>query len=64
MLPQPKEGAGIMTLKAAEPERMNEAFARAFNTRKIENLLALYEPKSVRRVGGSVRNFVGLQAIS
>ena len=53
-----------MTLKAAEPERMNEAFARAFNTRKIENLLALYEPKSVRRVGGSVRNFVRLQAIS
>ncbi len=34
-------------MKVTDPRAMNETFARAFNSRSIENLLALYEPDAV-----------------
>lgn len=46
-----------------EPSRMNEAFAQAFNSRRVENLLALYEADAVLRVDGSDRSLIGLAAI-
>lgn len=42
---------------------MNEAFARAFNSRKLENLLALYEPDAQLLVDGSGEARIGLEAI-
>lgn len=36
--------------KVAHPEDMNEAFARAFNSRQMAALLALYEDEAVLRV--------------
>ena len=51
-------------MTVTEPAQMNEAFARAFNTRNIENLLALYEPDAVLRVGDSERSITGLTAIA
>jgi ketosteroid isomerase-like protein len=42
---------------------MNEAFARAFNSRKLENLLALYEPDAVLLVDGSGAQSRGVEAI-
>jgi hypothetical protein len=33
--------------KVNTPELMNETFARAFNTRELDNLLALYEEDAV-----------------
>lgn len=46
-----------------EPSRMNQAFAEAFNSRCVQNLLALYEPDAVLRVDGSGRELIGLSAI-
>lgn len=51
-------------MTVTEPARMNEAFARAFNSRDIGNLLALYEPDAVLRVDGSGKNLTGLAAIA
>lgn len=34
-------------MNVVEPGKMNEAFAAAFNSRRIENLLALYEPAGI-----------------
>lgn len=45
------------------PNEMNETFARAFNSRKLENLLALYEPDAVLLVDGSGSSAVGYDAI-
>jgi ketosteroid isomerase-like protein len=50
--------------KVTEPQLMNETFARAFNSRRIENLLSLYEPTATLLVDGSGREFTGLDAIS
>ena len=47
-----------------EPRQMNEAFAQAFNSRSIENLLALYEPGAVLRVDGSEKNLTDFAAIA
>ena len=47
-----------------EPAQMNETFARAFNSRSIDNLLALYEPDAVLRVDGSERSLTGHVAIA
>jgi ketosteroid isomerase-like protein len=43
---------------------MNETFARAFNSRSIDNLLALYEADAVLRIDGSERSLIGLTAIA
>jgi ketosteroid isomerase-like protein len=43
---------------------MNEMFARAFNSRNIDNLLALYETSAVLRVDDSGRSITGLDAIA
>lgn len=50
--------------KVTEPHLMNETFARAFNSRRIENLLSLYEPEATLLVDGGGRNFIGLAAIA
>lgn len=50
--------------KVTEPQLMNETFARAFNSRAIENLLSLYEPEATLLVDGSGRRFTGLDAIA
>ncbi|KRA80716.1 hypothetical protein ASD76_16410 [Altererythrobacter sp. Root672] len=43
---------------------MNEAFARAFNTGRIETLLGLYETQAVLLTNGSGESSVGLPAIA
>lgn len=50
--------------KVTEPQLMNETFARAFNSRLIENLLSLYEPAATLLVDGSGREFTGFDAIA
>jgi ketosteroid isomerase-like protein len=50
--------------KVTEPQLMNETFARAFNSRRIENLLSLYEPEATLLVDGSGRGFKGHAAIA
>ncbi len=44
------------------PQEMNETFARAFNSRKLENLLTLYETDAVH-LDGSGSSATGLDAI-
>ena len=51
-------------MSVIEPRQMNEAFARAFNSRNIENLLALYEPGAMLRVDGSEKTLIDLAAIA
>ena len=51
-------------MTVTEPGQMNEAFAQAFNSRNIDNLLALYEVDAVLRVDGSERSLIGLDAIA
>lgn len=53
-----------MSISVTEPQCMNEAFARAFNTRKIDNLLGLYEPEAVLLTDGSGESCIGLSAIA
>ncbi|WP_234710640.1 nuclear transport factor 2 family protein [Sinorhizobium arboris] len=50
-------------MSVSEPAQMNEAFARAFNSRNIENLVELYEPEAILRVNDDDRNLVGIEAI-
>lgn len=51
-------------MPVTKPDQMNDTFARAFNSRKIENLLVLYEPDAVLRIDDSPSNLSGLPAIS
>lgn len=53
-----------MTISITEPERMNEAFARAFNTREIDNLLGLYEPEAVLLTDDTGASCLGHPAIA
>lgn len=53
-----------MTTSVTEPKRMNEAFARAFNTRKIDNLLGLYEPEAVLLTDDLGASYLGLSVIA
>ncbi|WP_211851528.1 YybH family protein [Plastoroseomonas hellenica] len=46
-------------MAVTDPRGMNEAFARAFNSRSLDGLLALYEPGAVLRVDGSDRDLSG-----
>lgn len=50
--------------KVTRPAEMNAAFARAFNSREIGNLLALYEKNAVLRVDGTEANHRGSNAIA
>lgn len=50
--------------KVYVPNKMNETFAHAFNSRKLENLLALYEPGAVLLVDGSGSSAEGHGAIA
>lgn len=45
-----------------EPEHMNAAFAAAYNSGDVEQLLALYEPDAILAPGPGLRA-VGLEAI-
>jgi ketosteroid isomerase-like protein len=50
--------------KITTPAAMNEAFARAFNSRHIDNLLSLYEPDAVLRTDASTPSCRGKPAIA
>lgn len=52
-----------MQFKVTSPERMNATFAEAFNSRAIENLIALYEPDATLCIDGSELSLTGLDAI-
>lgn len=47
-----------------EPEKMNEAFAQAFNSRRTENLLALYEPSGILLTDAGGRQYQGAAEIA
>lgn len=49
--------------KVNAPEDMNETFVRAYNSRKLANLLALYEPTAIVRVDAE-RTFAGTEQIA
>lgn len=49
--------------KVNAPHEMNETFVRAFNSRKLSNLLALYEPNAIVRVDAD-RTFAGTDQIA
>ncbi|AOZ02162.1 hypothetical protein BKK81_22940 [Cupriavidus sp. USMAHM13] len=46
------------------PAAMNETFARAFNSRRLENLLALYEPDAILKTDGATPAFEGAGQIA
>jgi ketosteroid isomerase-like protein len=50
-------------IKVAQPQDMNDTFARVFNTRKLEDLLALYEPNAILYVDAAQR-FQGREQIA
>jgi uncharacterized protein (TIGR02246 family) len=50
-------------IKVAQPQDMNDTFARVFNTRKLEDLLALYEPDAILYVD-AVQRFRGSEQIA
>lgn len=50
--------------KVIRPSDMNETFARAFNSRRLENLLGLYEDNAIHKVDGSETVFRGKREIS
>lgn len=52
-----------MEITVTSPDRMNAAFADAFNSRSIDGLLQLYEPDAMLRTGGDDTNLAGLAAI-
>ena len=52
-----------MAFAVTSPDRMNAAFADAFNSRSIAHLLQLYEPDAVLRTDGDGTDLTGLAAI-
>lgn len=50
--------------KVTTPSAMNEIFARAFNSRHIDNLLSLYEPDASLRTDPTTRTCTGHEAIA
>lgn len=52
-----------MAFAVTSPNRMNAAFADAFNSRSIANLLQLYEPDAVLRTDGEGVDLTGLRTI-
>jgi ketosteroid isomerase-like protein len=51
-------------MKVTNPSAMNETFARAFNSRSLDNLLSLYEPDAALRVDASTETRIGLGQIA
>jgi ketosteroid isomerase-like protein len=51
-------------MRVTDPRTMNETFARAFNSREISNLLALYEDSAVLKIDGSGKTLSGKGRIS
>lgn len=49
--------------KIMTPSATNETFARAFNSRNLDNLLALYEPGAVHVGGVGVKQEAGIHQI-
>jgi ketosteroid isomerase-like protein len=49
--------------KATTARAMNETFARAFNSRNLDNLSALYEPGAALRTDGTERTPTGTAEI-
>ena len=49
--------------KVNMPHEMNQTFARAFNSRDIDNLMALYEERAVLRIDAE-KTFTGKAAIA
>ena len=49
--------------KVIMPYEMNQTFARAFNSRDIDNLMALYEERAVLRIDAE-KTFTGKAAIA
>ncbi|WP_460480772.1 YybH family protein [Comamonas humi] len=52
-----------MAFAVTSPDHMNSAFADAFNSRSITNLLQLYEPDAVLCGDGKGVDLIGLAAI-
>jgi ketosteroid isomerase-like protein len=50
--------------KVTTPKAMNETFARAFNSRRIDNLLSLYEVDAALRTDATTRTSRGRAAIA
>ncbi len=50
--------------KVHAPAEMNATFARAFNSRSLDNMLSLYEPDAVLLVDGSGKELRGRAAIA
>lgn len=46
------------------PEAMNEIFAQAFNSRRLENLMSLYETRAALRTDATTQTYSGHQAIA
>jgi ketosteroid isomerase-like protein len=51
-------------MTVTDPRLMNESFARAFNSRNLGTLLALYERDAVLRSATGDRDLAGLDAIA
>ncbi len=49
--------------KVTMPHKMNQTFAQAFNTRDINNLMALYEENAVMRIDAE-KSFTGKAVIA
>ena len=49
-------------MAVTKPHEMNEAFARAFNARSLDAMLALYEPRAVHQAGPNETQ-IGFEAI-
>lgn len=52
-----------MVFAITSPAHMNAAFADAFNSRSIANLLQLYQPDAVLRTDGDCPDLAGFAAI-
>ena len=50
--------------KVHAPQEMNATFARAFNSRSLDNMLSLYEPEAVLLTDGGGKESRGLKAIA
>ena len=62
-MPFSPQGNDTMAITVTAPDRMNAAFADAFNSRSIANLLQLYEPDAVLRTDANGADLSGLAAI-
>ena len=62
-MPVSMKGNDTMAFAVTSPDRMNAAFADAFNSRSIANLLQLYEPDAVLCTDGDSADVTGLAAI-